>query len=152
MKDPRSLWFDISHRFAEQSRCKTRQVGCIIVRDGHLIGEGWNGAPEGSSCEHCPRCRGGAVPTGAALDRAICTHAEANAIGYCSRRGVATQGADMYLTTSPCMECAKLIVASGIKNVYCFSLYAGFDEVRGILERANIGLFGPNFQTEQKAE
>ena len=126
MKDPDRLWMDIAHRFAEQSRCQTRKVGCVIVSaDEHMIGQGWNGAPSGSECSSCPRC---SVPveqrsSGQNLDLAVCTHAEANAIGYAARAGIPTRDAIMYVTVSPCAECAKLIVASGIRKVVYHSDY-----------------------------
>jgi dCMP deaminase len=119
MKDPQKLFKDLVFRFAEQSKCKSRQVGAIIVKDGHLVAEGWNGAPSGSTCEQCPRpkCNGGLQSSGAGLDQAICCHAEANAIGNCAKRGITTHGASLYCTTFPCAECSKLIVAAGISQV-----------------------------------
>ena len=120
MKDPQKLFKDLVYRFSHQSKCKSRQVGAILVSDEHTIGEGWNGAPKGSTCDECPRakCRGESnQPSGAGLDQAICAHAEANLIGNCAKRGIATDQALLYCTTFPCAECAKLIVAAGISQV-----------------------------------
>jgi len=139
MRDPEQLWYDLVHRFASQSRCKSRQVGAIIVKDNHLVAEGWNSAPKGSSTDACPRakCRGEEQASGAGLDSAICCHAEANAIGNCSKRGVATDGASLFCTTLPCAECAKLIVAAGIREVVFGSQYASTLTYK-IFERAMI--------------
>lgn len=119
MKNPDKLWLDLITRIAEQSKCRSRIVGCLIVFENRIIGQGYNGAPEGSTCEDCPRakCKGEHKPSGSDLDQAICSHAEANAIGYCARHGISTRGATIYLTVEPCAECAKLIVASGITEV-----------------------------------
>lgn len=127
MRDPTKLWKEICITFARQSKCKTRQVGCVIVKDDHLIGQGWNGAPYGSSCEDCirPRCNGDdSHPSGSDLDKAMCAHAELNAIGYCARFGISTQGATMYIKCLCCFDCAKLIIASGITKIIYFEDYS----------------------------
>lgn len=119
MKNPDKFFYDLIMRIGQQSKCKGRQVGCLLVRDEHIIGQGYNGAPIGTSCEDCPRprCKGMDAPVGASLDQAICAHAEANGIGFCARHGISTLGATVYLPIFPCTECAKLIVAAGIKEV-----------------------------------
>jgi len=120
MKNPDKLWFDIAYRFSEQSRCKSRKVGCVIVYENRLIGQGWNSAPEGSTTDDCPRerCRNPLNSvSGTDLSYAICCHAEASAIGYCARHGISSRGASVYVTHKPCAECSKLLVAAGIKEV-----------------------------------
>ncbi len=119
MKNPDRLWFDLCYRFAEQSRCKSRKVGAVIVKKDTLLAEGWNSAPKGAKTEDCPRakCRGIPAPTGTNLDQAICAHAEANAIASCAKRGIYVRGAQIYCTSMPCSECAKLIVGAGILEV-----------------------------------
>jgi len=141
MRDPNKLWRDITYRFAEQSKCRTRKVGCIIVsKDQRLIGQGYNGAPSGSSCDDCPRCNSSHVPkSGTALHKAICAHAEANAIGYAARKGIALDGCTLYCTTRPCSECAKLIVASGIRGVVYYEDYRQSpDQVADIFAQAGV--------------
>jgi len=142
MKDPAKLWRDLKFRFAEQSKCKSRQVGCVVIRGNHVIAEGWNGAPEGSTCDQCPRpkCRGEVQSSGAGLELAICAHAEANAIGNCARRGVSTHGAAIHCTTLPCAECAKLIVAAGIHYV-SFSVDYPAELTRHIFANAGVTLY-----------
>ena len=119
MKHPDMLWFDIVNRFAQQSRCTSRKVGCVIVYEDRLIGQGWNSPPEGSTIRDCPRerCQNQTKPSGSDLTQAICCHAEASSLGYCARHGISTRGAKIYLSCHPCTECAKLIVAAGIVEV-----------------------------------
>lgn len=128
MKDAAKLWKDIAYRFAQQSHCQSRQVGAILVnKHDHLIAQGWNGAPSGSSCRHCRRCNE-PCNSGENLEKAICAHAEANLLGHCAKAGVATNGATLYCTTRPCSECAKLIIAAGIATVIYFEDYNRDDD------------------------
>lgn len=93
-----------------RSTCNRSQVGAAIVKEGRVISTGYNGAPSG--LPHCgPEC---------SLDNP-CTrtvHAEAGAISYAARVGIATEGATLYCTHEPCIDCAKLIINSGIIHVY----------------------------------
>ena len=139
MKSPEKLWRDVAYRFAQQSKCQSRQVGAIIVTpDNHMIGQGYNGAPVGSKCKDCPRCRN-KVESGKGLDRAICTHAEANAIAYAAKVGFSTKNCTLYSTLKPCLECAKLIIGAGISRVV---YYNDYDDPEGLaiqcLKCANI--------------
>lgn len=127
MLNPEKLWFDIVHRFSAQSKCKSRKVGAVIVKNGNLIAEGWN-SPPGLCTEHdCKRERclskDNASTSGMNLDTAICVHAEANSIGNCAKRGVSTDGATIYVTHLPCLECSKLIISAGIKEVVYDQFY-----------------------------
>lgn len=117
MKNPDQLWMDIADRFGEQSKCKSRQVGAILVLEGRLFSQGWNGAPRGSTTESCLRCSSCHHQSGKDLDKALCSHAEANAIANAARAGRSTIGSTIYCTTYPCAECAKLIVGAGIVEV-----------------------------------
>ena len=118
MKQPDKLWYDIVHRFAEQSRCKSRKVGAVIVDEyGHLLSQGWNSAPIGSVTDDCPRCNLTNYQSGRDLHLAICTHAEINAIAHAARTGKVTDGSSIYCTCKPCSECAKAIISAGITEV-----------------------------------
>lgn len=147
MKNSDKLFYDLCVRFAEQSQCKGRHVGCVLVYENKVIGQGYNGAPEGSDCSICPRerCKTGKTPSGTDLNKALCVHSEANAIGYCARHGISTRGATIYITTSPCSECSKLIVAAGIKEVVYQDVYPD-DLSFIILKNANILVRGYNFE------
>lgn len=96
---------------ADSSTCNRLNVGAVIARNGRIIVSGYNGAP--SHLTHCgPEC----YPGGPPCKRAV--HAEANAIAFAAKYGIATDGATMVSTDSPCLECARLIINAGIKEVY----------------------------------
>ncbi len=111
-----------------------------MTPDERMVGQGYNSAPKGSCCDACPRCTGSTLPrSGESLDLAICTHAEANALGYAARKGIAVEGCTIYCTTRPCLECAKLIVVSGIARVVYFEGYVmRGDPVTDVFKLANI--------------
>lgn len=98
--------------WAENSYCVRRQVGALIVRDKMIISDGYNGTPSGfeNVCED--------PATGKTKPYVL--HAEANAITKVARSQSSSDGATLYVTASPCIECAKLIIQAGIKRVvYC---------------------------------
>ena len=97
--------------WAENSYCVRRQVGALIVRDKMIISDGYNGTPCGfeNICED---------ETGKTKPYVL--HAEANAITKVAKSNQSSEGATLYVTASPCLECAKLIIQSGIRRVvYC---------------------------------
>ncbi len=114
--------------WAENSYCTRRQVGCLVVKDKMIISDGYNGTPSGfeNVCED-----------EAGLTKPYVLHAEANAITKLARSSNNSDGATLYVTASPCIECAKLIIQSGIKRVVYgeqYRLHDGLD----LLERAGI--------------
>ena len=119
MKNPDKLWWDICNRYAEQSQCKSRKVGCVLVLEDRAIGQGWNGAPEGSSVSDCRRekCYNANIKSGTDLHEAICVHGEINCISYCARHGVATRGSTLYCTTYPCLYCAGALIGAKVKEI-----------------------------------
>lgn len=94
--------------WAENSYCKRRQVGALLVKNKTIISDGYNGTPTGfeNVCED---------ETGHTYPYVL--HAEANAITKIARSGNNSEGATLYVTTSPCIECAKLIIQAGITRV-----------------------------------
>ena len=97
--------------WAENSYCKRRQVGALVVKDKMIISDGYNGTPSGfeNVCEDENN-----------VTKPYVLHAEANAITKIARSNNSSNGATMYVTASPCIECAKLIIQAGIKRVvYC---------------------------------
>lgn len=93
--------------------------GAVLVRGNRLISQGYNGAPSG--CPHCDdlgECEVG--PDGGCI-RTI--HAEANVVAMAARFGISTEGAILYSTSSPCYDCAKLLINSGIKKVVYLEPY-----------------------------
>jgi dCMP deaminase len=103
------LYMDIAKRVSEMSYDQDTQVGAVIVKNGNIISMGWNGTPAGFSneCKH--------PISGVTLPYVI--HAEANAICKLSRDGGNGLDSTLYTTVAPCMECTKLILQSGIREV-----------------------------------
>jgi dCMP deaminase len=140
MKDPDQLWRDICYRYANQSKCKSRQVGCVLVFEGRSIGQGWNGAPEGSETNDCERqkCITTGMCSNSNLSDAICCHAEINCIAYCARHGVSTRGSSLYCTTHPCLYCSGAIVGAGIKEVIYDQDYINTEKAHQVLKKSGI--------------
>lgn len=109
------LYIDITYTVSSYSRCRRQKVGAVIVKDNNIISFGWNGTPPGfdNVCE----CEGGF----ATKDEVI--HAEQNALAKAARSTISTEGATLYLTLSPCWNCAKSIIQSGIKRVVYVTKY-----------------------------
>ena len=97
--------------WAENSYCERRKVGALVVKDKMIISDGYNGTPAGfeNVCEDANN-----------VTKPYVLHAEANAITKIARSNNNSEGATLYVTASPCIECAKLIIQAGIKRVvYC---------------------------------
>ena len=114
--------------WAENSYCKRRQVGALIVKDKMIISDGYNGTPSGfeNICEDENN-----------ITKPYVLHAEANAITKVACSHNSSLGATMYVTSSPCIECAKLIIQAGIKRVVYSEDYRKADGCE-LLERASI--------------
>lgn len=115
----------LANSAAARSNCIRRAVGAVIVRQGQVIAEGWNGVSEGhTDCREagCPRCINGG-DTGSGYETCICIHAEQYAIGDAARRGVSTEDSSLYVNLRPCLQCLLISKASGIREVY----YTGKD-------------------------
>lgn len=114
--------------WAENSYCQRRQVGALIVKDKMIISDGYNGTPAGFE-NVCEDDNG--------ITKPYVLHAEANAITKIARSGNNSDGATLYVTASPCIECAKLIIQSGIKRVIYGEHYRLTDGI-DLLKRAGI--------------
>lgn len=114
--------------WAENSYCKRRQVGALLVKDKMIISDGYNGTPAGfeNICEDED-----------GLTKPYVLHAEANAITKVAKSGNSSAGATLYITTSPCVECAKLIIQAGIVRVVYGEEYRVCDGIE-LLKRAGI--------------
>lgn len=114
--------------WAENSYCKRRKVGALVVKDKMIISDGFNGTPSGfeNVCEDENQ-----------VTRPYVLHAEANAITKLARSHNNSDEATLYITASPCIECAKLIIQSGIKRVVYGEKYRLDDGIQ-LLERAGI--------------
>ncbi|MBP5170520.1 MAG: dCMP deaminase family protein [Bacteroidales bacterium] len=114
--------------WAENSYCQRRQVGALMVKDHRIISDGYNGTPSGFE----NICEDENYKT-----KPYVLHAEANAITKIARSHNSSDGATIYVTASPCIECAKLIIQAGIRRVVFGETYHTDDGIR-LLERAGI--------------
>lgn len=114
--------------WAQNSYCKRRQVGALIVKDKMIISDGYNGTPSGfeNVCEDENN-----------VTKPYVLHAEANAITKVAKSGNSSDNATLYVTSSPCLECSKLIIQAGIKRVVFTESYRIEDGIK-LLQRAGI--------------
>ena len=127
------LYMDIATRVSEMSHAIRAKVGAVIVKDDNIISFGWNGTPAGmdNTCE--------TIVQGSLVTKSEVQHAEENAILKLAKQGNSCAGADIYLTLSPCVQCAKMIYGAGIKNVFYRDYYQG-PSVSGINFLDSVGV------------
>lgn len=142
--DPRPTWdeyfMEIAQVVSKRANCSRRKVAAVIVKDNHILSTGYNGTPAGvKNCFEggCPRCAGH-IESGKGLDECLCVHAEQNAICQAANYGVSTRGAKIYVTISPCLTCAKLIINAGISEVVYGGDYAFADTVKKMFREAGV--------------
>lgn len=123
-----SRYLRMARIWAENSYCQRRKVGALVVKDKMIISDGYNGTPSGfeNICEE-----------GNNVTKPYVLHAEANAITKLARSDNNSQGATLYITAAPCIECAKLIIQAGIKRVVYGEKYR-LDDGLQLLRKANI--------------
>ncbi len=128
--------------WAENSYCVRRQVGALVVKEGMIISDGYNGTPSGfeNVCEDENN-----------VTKPYVLHAEANAITKLARSSNNSDGSTIYITASPCIECAKLIIQAGIKRVVYGEKYRLTDGV-DLLERAGIEVIYLNPDDDERKE
>jgi len=121
-------YLSMARIWAENSYCKRRQVGALIVKDKMIISDGYNGTPSGfeNNCEEEDN-----------TTKPYVLHAEANAITKIACSNNSSKDATLYVTASPCIECAKLIIQAGIKRLVYSEKYRLDDGIK-LLERARI--------------
>lgn len=134
-------YLQMAHIWAENSYCKRRQVGALIVKDKMIISDGYNGTPSGFE-NICEDTNG--------LTKPYVLHAEANAITKIARSSNNSDGATLYVTDAPCIECSKLIIQAGIKRVIFARQYRLTDGLE-LLKRAGIELINIPLNEEQGA-
>ena len=135
MSDKKQRRYDIAYlkmakEWAKLSHCKRKQVGALIVKDKMIISDGYNGTPSGfeNICEEDND-----------TTKPYVLHAEANAITKVAKSNNSSEDATLYVTTSPCMECSKLIIQAGIRRVVYCNCYHKTDGL-DLLRRAGIEL------------
>lgn len=158
LKNTYKQYLDILEK---NSTCSRVKVAAIIVKDGRTISTGWNGVPSGF--EHCDEIFKKVVPFGGTptytykngtrltqdqylslhhdFSEQYEAHAEMNALAFAAKNSISTEGASIFITITPCSNCAKLIIQSGIKKVYYKSVYdrsaCGYDL---LVEASNKGM------------
>ena len=154
------IYMQMAYQIAKLSYAKRRRVGCVIVKDTQIISTGYNGTPHGfeNDCEevktktqyyenpdiaitltedHGFTCENGCCTKDVQTTRREVLHAESNALAKISKSTLSSNGADLYTTTCPCFDCAKLIIQSGIKRVFYSEDYRDMSGV-ALLEKAGI--------------
>jgi len=123
-----NIYMNIAKEIAKLSHAKRSKVGAILVKDQRIIAEGYNGTPHGfnNNCELEPDTTKPEV-----------LHAESNAITKIARSTNSSEGSSLYVTMSPCFECAKLIIQAGIKEVFYNEEYRNIEGL-DLLKKANI--------------
>lgn len=122
------LYMRMARTWSENSYCQRRRVGALLVKDQMIISDGYNGTPSGFE-NKCEDEHNVSFP--------YVLHAEANAITKVARSHNSADGATLYVTTSPCLECSKLIIQSGIKRVVYGEAYRIMDGVE-LLKKAGV--------------
>lgn len=146
MKSWDKTFIEIAEKFAEQSTCVKRKVGAVLVKDLRILSTGYNGTPSGfCNCNEVFKYRnektgkinlntGVVYASNFQLDahdfithhdfaERYEIHAEQNCLSFAAKNGVSTDGCTLYVTTAPCVHCAKIIIASGIKKVVYKEIY-----------------------------
>ena len=120
------------------STCRRVKVAAVIVKDGRTVSTGWNGVPSGF--KHCEEI----LKKHHEFSEKYEVHAEANAISFAAKNNISTEGSSIFITITPCSNCAKLILQSGIKKVYYKDVYdrssEGFDLLKEAAEKGKIEL------------
>jgi dCMP deaminase len=129
-------YMEMAFVWAKNSYCERRKVGALIVKDRMIISDGYNGTPAGfeNICEEEGN-----------VTKPYVLHAEANALTKVAKSNNSSEGATLYVTDSPCMECSKLIIQSGIKRVVYTREYRITDGL-DLLKRAGVELVRLNFE------
>lgn len=131
----------VARSVARNSKCRSKRIGAVLVRDKAVISTGYNGPPRGvPHCgDVCPR-RAQGYESGEGLDLCPATHAEANAVVQAARSGVSTAGATLYLAGpfAPCKGCAGILVNAGIAEVVTESMEAYDEKSAWILEHGGV--------------
>ena len=109
-------FINIAFELATASKCVSKQVGAVIVKDGRILSTGYNGTPAGyENC--CDYWNGEYTSQHHEWSKTYEIHAEMNAIIWAAREGISIDGASIYVTLEPCSECSKNLIASGIKRI-----------------------------------
>jgi dCMP deaminase len=120
LSEIKKSWISLAELTAKRSNCVRRSVGAVLIKDGEVLAEGWNGVSDDyPNCRvaGCPRCIGGG-DTGSGYENCICIHAEQRAIAEAARNGTATNDSAIYVNLRPCLQCLAICKAAGVREVY----------------------------------
>jgi len=135
-------FMNLALQAATRSTCPRKSVGAVIVRDKTILSTGYNGSVRGA-----PHC----TEVGCLMENGHCirtVHAEANAIVQAARHGTRLEGAEIYVTASPCFNCFKLIANAGIQTIYYGNLYRD-DQVLEFAREAGIRMVHLGIEEDQ---
>lgn len=109
-------FLNIAEEVSKGSKCISKQVGAVIVKEGRILSIGYNGTPKGykNCCEFHKEDNEGHHEWSKKFE----IHAEMNALLWAARQGISVDGADIYSTLEPCADCSKNLIASGVKNIF----------------------------------
>jgi dCMP deaminase len=121
------VYLKMAQEWASLSKACRKKVGCLIVKNGHIISDGYNGTPSGfdNNCE--------ILTEDGLITKPEVLHAETNAITKLAKSTQSSLNSTMYITVSPCLDCSKLILQSGIKRVVYGSNYRNLDGISFLL-------------------
>jgi dCMP deaminase len=140
--DWHTYFMNIAEQVATRSTCDRKHIGAVIVRDKTILSTGYNGSIRGAP--HCD-------DAGHDMDNGHCVrtvHAESNAVAQAAKHGIAIDGAEIYVTASPCLTCFKLVANSGIKVIYYKEFYRD-NRIKEYAKQAGIKLV---YMGEEKKE
>lgn len=150
--DLHTTYLKIAQIYSEMSYARRKKVGAILVKDGRIISTGYNGMPSGMTNDCETRAPGmdeelGYQSTMFSTKPEV-VHAEVNAILFAAKHGQSTDGCTLYVTLSPCVHCAKIIIQSGIKHLYYTEDYresSGLDLLKSLnIQCTKITIDGQN--------
>lgn len=124
----------LTHLTSQRSPCQRLQVGCILVNDNRIIAQGYNGYLPGA--KHEQKLRDG--------HEMATVHAEQNAIADCAKRGVSCAGATAYITHYPCINCMKILCASGISEIKYSNDYNNDELINYFAQQSNVNIIKLN--------
>ena len=134
-----AYFFGILKAVEQRSGCLRRKVSCLIVKDKRILATGYNASPVGViDCVNRGYCLREKAKQGEYLDNCLAVHAEANAIAQCSRYGISTEGSTLYVNTFCCINCMKLAINSGIKEIVYLEDYKNTELSKQLAEESGI--------------
>jgi len=123
-------YLKMANLWGQLSKAERKKVGCLIVKDGHIISDGYNGTPSGydNECEYETRFGYETKPE--------VLHAESNALMKLTKSTISSEDSTVYLTMSPCFDCAKLIIQAGVRRVVYGEAYRNTTGINFLVKNA----------------